>query len=254
MPSLPPSPAAALPSSCPRCGGPVAPDGHCWDCGHVRPGFRARLEVAVASGAAGVGDRGLRREINADALALAAGPSGEWTVGVVADGVSMAPRAERAARIAADTAAAVAGRLLTAGELPESALYEALRRAGRAVTALAAGAGPAPATTCVVGAVGPVAPLTRDDSGRHEALTAWLGADAGECEPEVVGRRPREAGRLILCSDGLWRCLARPGESGVPAVRPRADTPLDDARALVRYALDAGGEDNITVVVIPVTP
>lgn len=193
-------------------------------------------------------------------------------MGVVADGVSMAPHAERAARLAADTAVAVAVRRLTGGELPEFALREALLRAGRAVTALASGPGGAPATTCVVGAVGPeglfaasvgdsraywvpdtgpVVALTRDDSGRHEALTAWLGADAPVGEPEVVGRRVREAGRLVLCTDGLWRHSPRLAAARLPRVR-EAGTPLDEARALVRYALDAGGQDNVTVVVLPV--
>jgi len=69
----------------------------------------AHLELTVEGGAAGVSDRGPWRERNADAMALVT--AGEWTVGVVCDGVSMAPRAERAAQIAAAGGAALAARL-----------------------------------------------------------------------------------------------------------------------------------------------
>ncbi|GIG56492.1 hypothetical protein Lfu02_08640 [Longispora fulva] len=86
---------------------------------------------------------------------------------------------------------------------------------------------------------------------RAHAITRWLGADAGPADPHVVTRRPDVPGVLLLCSDGLWNYLpsapdlaARYADLTGPAV--------DRARALVRYALDAGGHDNITVVLLPV--
>ncbi|MEV4009984.1 hypothetical protein AB0J35_05770 [Nonomuraea angiospora] len=103
---------------CALCGGgSVAPDGHCWDRGHAQPAFHSHLEITTGGGA-GVSDRGLRRGVNADAMALAG--DGAWTIGVVCDGGSMSPRSERAARIAADTGAladarALVGRALDAG-------------------------------------------------------------------------------------------------------------------------------------------
>ncbi|WP_194238845.1 hypothetical protein [Streptomyces spongiae] len=39
---------------CAQCGGTVAPDGHCWDCGAAQPAFRAHVEITVDGGAAGV--------------------------------------------------------------------------------------------------------------------------------------------------------------------------------------------------------
>ena len=96
---------------CVTCGGTVAPDGHCWDCGAPQPAFRSHLERA-APGPAAVTDRA-RRTLNADAMALAA--SGPWTIGVVCDGVSMSPRADRAAQVAAATAATVLAARLPAG-------------------------------------------------------------------------------------------------------------------------------------------
>ncbi|MFI8100925.1 hypothetical protein [Streptomyces sp. NPDC086023] len=70
--------------------------------------------------------------------------AGEWTVGTVCDGVSMAPRAERGATLAAEVGARVLAALLTEGRLPEEALETSARRAGPAVAALA-GQEPGPA-------------------------------------------------------------------------------------------------------------
>ncbi|MEV5830365.1 protein phosphatase 2C domain-containing protein [Spirillospora sp. NPDC052242] len=251
---------------CVQCGGTVAPDGRCWDCGAAQPAYRAHLETAVP-GAAGVADRG-RRDVNADAMALVA--AGPWTIGVVCDGVSMAPRADRAARVAADTAAAVLAARLPAGVLPETALDEAAARAGRAVAALATSVRSAPACTYVAGVAGPDGlwaswigdsraywlpdegpgtALTEDDVGEHDAIAAWLGADAGEPEPRCRSLRPGGAGRLLLCTDGLWRYL--PDPAPLRAAMP-GGSPLDDARALVGRALDAGGADNVTALLVSV--
>lgn len=257
---------------CVRCGGTVAPDGICWHCGTAQPSFRAHVEITAGDEAAGVSDRGHRREINADAMALAL--SGAWTVGVVCDGVSMSPRAERAARVAAETGSAVLVARLRRGVLPEVALQEAAVRAGRAVSALAASKEAAPACTFVAGVAGPEGvwsawvgdsraywlpdegpgiAMTEDDTGGHDALTAWLGADAGPVTARIRSYRPLVPGRLLLCTDGLWRCL--PDAARLRAVlgrrRPDAHT---DARTLVGHALDAGGRDNVTAAVIRVVP
>jgi serine/threonine protein phosphatase PrpC len=83
------------------------------------------------------------------------------------------------------------------------------------------------------------------------ALSKWIGADAGEIEPRVVTVRPEGPGHVLLCSDGLWNYLpdaqaladAMPAEGGMTA----ADT-------LTRRALDLGGHDNITTVLVPFPP
>ncbi|WP_067491822.1 PP2C family protein-serine/threonine phosphatase [Actinomadura hibisca] len=185
--------------TCVSCDGTVAPDGHCWDCGKAQPAFRSHLELAIEQGAAGVSDRGKRRGVNADAMALTT--SGPWTIGVVCDGVSMSPRAERAAQLAAETGTTILTTRLQAGALPETAHVDAAMGAARAVAALATSVNAAPACTYVAGIAGPDGiwscsvgdsraywlpdegpgmPLTEDDVGRHEALAGWLGADAGE--------------------------------------------------------------------------
>ncbi|WP_405801004.1 PP2C family protein-serine/threonine phosphatase [Streptomyces sp. NBC_01506] len=268
------------PSDCVRCGGTVAPDGYCWDCGEAQPAYRSHLETTLGTRAAGVSDRGKRRGLNADAMALTT--SGDWTIGVVCDGVSMSPRAERAAQVATDVGAAHLTAGLRAGTLPETVLGDAAVRAGRAVSALAASVDEAPACTYVAGIAGPQGlwcswigdsrgywlpddgtciALTEDDSGQHGALTAWLGASADEpTEPvaRVRSYRPSGPGRLLLCTDGLTRHLSDAEQlRAVASARTRRSTPrdhslLEDARALIGYAMDAGGQDNITALLIHV--
>ncbi|MGH3862372.1 PP2C family protein-serine/threonine phosphatase [Actinokineospora sp.] len=212
-------------------------------------------------------DRGLRRGINADAVALDMVDA--WTIGVVCDGVSMSPRAERAAHVAAATGVVALAAALRAGAIPEEALVEATSRSSRAVTALAASVHSAPACTFVAGIAGPLGMwvggvgdsrgywlpdegpgmvLTEDDAGADEVLAAWLGADADEPQPRIRSYRPGGPGHLLLCTDGLWRYL--PTAESLRA-RLQADG-LESARSLVGHALDAGGHDNVTALLMPV--
>lgn len=137
---------------CAECGGTVAPDGHCWDCGADQEHFHTHREITVGGGA-GVTDRGHRRGVNADALALT--EAGPWRIGVVCDGVSMSARPERAARLAASVGARVLTERLSAGEVPETALADSVHRAAKAVTALAGPEPTDPACTYVAGVAGP---------------------------------------------------------------------------------------------------
>ena len=101
--------------------------------------------------------------------------------------------------------------------------------------------------------------LTEDDTGKHEALAAWLGADAGEAAARVRSYRPSAAGRLLLCTDGLWRCLPDADRLRAQLTRHRPSASagsglLAEARALVTYARETDGQDNITALLIPVIP
>jgi serine/threonine protein phosphatase PrpC len=87
--------------------------------------------------------------------------------------------------------------------------------------------------------------------GAH-TLTRWLGADS-EAKPwsesSVHTITPTGRGWLLMCSDGLWNYL--PDAADIA----RLCTGLDTAAAasvLVEYALDAGGQDNITVAIVPI--
>jgi serine/threonine protein phosphatase PrpC len=120
------------------------------------------------------------------------------------------------------------------------------------------------------------AQLTRDDSvagGMVEAglateeaamalphahvLTRWLGAEAADLDgdpsrtPHVEHYSPPGTGVLLVCSDGLWNYLPEAAELARLAL-PRALTdPLGAATDMVRFAVDAGGADNVTAVLIP---
>ena len=120
------------------------------------------------------------------------------------------------------------------------------------------------------------AQLTRDDSvagGMVEAglateetamalphahvLTRWLGAEAADLNgdpgraPHVEHYAPPGSGVLLVCSDGLWNYLPDAAELARLAM-PRALTdPLGAANDMVRFAVEAGGADNITAVLIP---
>ena len=87
--------------------------------------------------------------------------------------------------------------------------------------------------------------------GAH-TLTRWLGADS-EAKPwsdsSVHTITPTGRGWLLMCTDGLWNYL--PDAADIARLCSGLDTAAA-ARALVDYALDAGGQDNITVVLVPI--
>jgi PPM family protein phosphatase len=88
-------------------------------------------------------------------------------------------------------------------------------------------------------------------AGAH-TITRWLGADAGSkpwSESATPFLRVSEPGRLLLCSDGLWNYI--PDADDIAKICGELDAAAA-ATALVEYAMSAGGEDNITVAVIPV--
>lgn len=89
---------------------------------------------------------------------------------------------------------------------------------------------------------------------RAHALARWLGADAQDVEPRLVTFTPTGPGAVMLCSDGLWNYLPGAAELAAVALPGALTDPLAAARELVGVALDGGGRDNITVVVVPFPP
>jgi serine/threonine protein phosphatase PrpC len=100
--------------------------------------------------------------------------------------------------------------------------------------------------------------LSNDEAERHpyaHAITRWLGEDAPGGAPRVTTFVPSTSGRLLLCSDGLWNYASTTERMGaLVREHPASARPIDVARALTRVALASGGRDNITVVVVDVTP
>lgn len=105
--------------------------------------------------------------------------------------------------------------------------------------------------------------ITRDHSQRQEAI------DTGELLPEVAetliprnvitqcigdpdGIKPDlfltdATGRFIICSDGLHAEVS--GDDEIASIAARYDDPQQAAEALKQAALEAGGHDNVTVIV-----
>ncbi len=86
---------------------------------------------------------------------------------------------------------------------------------------------------------------------RAHAITRWIG-EGGSRVPDVVTVRPAGPGALLLCSDGLWNYLPA-GDELAELALPEIERagPVGAATALTTVALEAGGHDNITVVVVP---
>jgi protein phosphatase len=94
--------------------------------------------------------------------------------------------------------------------------------------------------------------LTRDQAAEHpqkNLITRALGANEEvDVDTAVL---PIEAGdRILLCSDGLSDMVSEAGISEILAESP--EDPERVARGLLSAALDAGGNDNITIVVVDV--
>jgi serine/threonine protein phosphatase PrpC len=93
-------------------------------------------------------------------------------------------------------------------------------------------------------------PREEAESGpKAHAITRWLGADAPEPRPRTLARRLEGAGWLLLCSDGLWNYCSEAGALGklVAETWQHAPEPRELAEALVQWAVEAGGADNISV-------
>jgi len=206
-------------TACRTCGGTIAADGYCEQCGEPAVSARDHWSEQPARWVGGVCDRGLRHARNEDALALAA--AGSFAALVVCDGVSTAPHSD-----VASLAAAVAARDVLAAAGPDgpepvvgsdpartaawSALLGRASHAGNeAVVATAPpGLGPDDAPSCTfVAAVldgpllvagwlgdsrvywlpddGPAEQLTADDSGAGELLSRGVPREAAEAAPQA---------------------------------------------------------------------
>jgi PPM family protein phosphatase len=276
---------------CPHCGTPggVGEDGYCEHCGMLAGRERDHLETDCGEVAASVTDRGLRHHRNEDAMWLVTRDA-EVDV-VVSDGVSSsfdpdvasltAVQAAGAAMPGGDVVAAIQAAQVAVAELAASG--DPRRQASNPACTIVAAAVRGDAVTVGwigdsraywVPDVGPAEQLTEDDSWathvialgadpeqamrdpKAHAITAWLGADAGKVTPRTGEFVVGDPGHLVLCSDGLWNYLTDPAAFAA-AVREglrEQGTLISAARWLADYANTAGGADNITVALIPVSP
>jgi serine/threonine protein phosphatase PrpC len=253
----------------------------------------AEFDLGLLAGVTDRGLRHERNE-DAMALATASGPDGPVALAVVSDGVSSAPRPDEASLTAVRTAMRVLISSVQAGEDPAGASVAAVKAGAQALTDLADSDGSPAATyvsaavsgdlvtVCWLGdsraywlASNPAecARLTRDDSLAEEivaagiasieeamaspqahVITRWLGADLPQPQPHVAQFAPPGRGVVLVCSDGLWNYRPEAADLADLALPDALTDPLGAASGLVKFAVDMGGQDNITVVLIPFSP
>jgi serine/threonine protein phosphatase PrpC len=251
------------------------------------------LSVGLAAGVTDRGLRHSRNE-DAMALAAPHGPAGAVAVAVVCDGVSSAPRADEASLTAVQAAARVLVAAVRAEDDLAPASAAAARAGAAALADLAGPGGAPAATyasavlddhavtLCWVGdsriywltSDGADARcLTTDDSLAEEivaaglataeeamaspqahVITRWLGADLPDPEPHVARFEPAGPGVVLVCSDGLWNYRPEAADLAALAMPAALTDPLAAAVTLVKFAVDAGGADNITAVLAPFPP
>jgi serine/threonine protein phosphatase PrpC len=275
-------------AACAGCGGiAFGPEGYCEHCGQLRNSAQDHTELDLGRVAA-VTDRGLRHHRNEDSVGLGVlagtlvaivcdGVSSSRhpeaaSAGAVAAAATALDRALRHGETAVDaihaaTRAAQAAATLAAGAVPgpnppaSTFVCAVVSRTGVTVGWV----GDSRAYWLPDGD-GEPACLTVDDSvgGRARAsgallppgvpdaqagaLVRWLGADATDTQPHVRAFTPPGRGRVLVCSDGLFKY--RPDPAGLAAVTPR-EAPLRTVQELVRFALEQGGADNITAAIVP---
>ncbi|MEV7779938.1 PP2C family serine/threonine-protein phosphatase [Kitasatospora sp. NPDC088351] len=89
---------------------------------------------------------------------------------------------------------------------------------------------------------------------RAHAITGWLGADAEEVVPHTLDFTPHVPGVLLICTDGLWNYAEAATDLAYFVRQDARAEPLAAAQTLVKFAVAAGGHDNITVAVLPIDP
>jgi len=271
--------------------GAISAEGYCESCGRKVPSGRDHVELnlELLAGVTDRGLRHPRNE-DAMALATTETPEGPVAIAVVCDGVSSSPNPEDASLTGAQAAVRMLLTSIRRGDDPDEASLAGVRQAHEAMTILGSPSR-APSATYVSVIVGADAVtlcwlgdsraywlatesesqrLTRDDSLAEElvadgemteaqamaspqahVITRWLGADVVTLQPHIARFVPPGRGIILVCSDGLWNY--RPEAAGLAELTlPEAfNDPTSAADALLKFALDAGGMDNITVVLVP---
>jgi serine/threonine protein phosphatase PrpC len=269
----------------------ISPEGYCESCGRRAPSGRehVELDLGLLAGVTDRGLRHSRNE-DAMALAVADTLAGPVAIAVVCDGVSTSPRPDDASLAAAQAAVRTLLGLARRGEDPAEASLTAVRSAHRAISRLGSSR-QAPSATYISTVIGGDAVticwvgdsraywlstgsdttrLSTDDSRAEEmvargalaeadamtspeahVITRWLGADLAEPEPHIARFEPPGPGVVLVCSDGLWNYRSEAAGLAALALPAALADPLGTADGLVKFALAAGGADNITVVLAP---
>jgi len=271
--------------------GVISAEGYCESCGRKVPSGRDHVELnlEILAGVSDRGLRHSRNE-DAMALATTETPDGPVAIAVVCDGVSSSPNPEDASLTGAQAAVRMLLTSIRRGDDPDEASMAGVRQAHEAMAILGSPSR-APSATYVSVIVGADAVtvcwlgdsraywlatesesqrLTRDDSLAEElvadgemteaqamaspqahVITRWLGADVVTLQPHIARFEPPGRGVILVCSDGLWNYRPEAASLAELTLPEAFNDPTSAADALLKFALDAGGMDNITVVLVP---
>jgi protein phosphatase len=93
---------------------------------------------------------------------------------------------------------------------------------------------------------GQISPEEVRTHSRRHVLTSYLGGHRGKIQADVRWARLEDGDRLLLCSDGLTDMLE---DDAILEVLNRREDSKHAVDVLLDKALQAGGKDNITVIV-----
>lgn len=88
-----------------------------------------------------------------------------------------------------------------------------------------------------------------ENGPQAHAITKWLGRDSTDFVPRTGAVTVASDGWLLVCSDGLWNYASEATQLQQLINTDLADhtEPLDLAKAMVTWACEQGGKDNVTV-------
>jgi serine/threonine protein phosphatase PrpC len=233
-----PTPAAQPAPPCADCGGEVAPDGYCVQCGTKAPRPRDHMVEQPQPWVAGVSDRGVRHHRNEDAMATDAEEvPGSRAVLVVCDGVSTSEDSDvaslAAARAARDVLVAARARGLGTDSgltaVIGAAIEDAVDAANDAVAAATSpdhGDSPPSCTfvaavlqgrRVVAGVVGDSRAYWLPDEGSPEALTV----DDSWAAEQIAAGATREAAESGAQAHAITRWLGVDAPDHAPRLTNR---------------------------------
>ncbi|WP_152360683.1 protein phosphatase 2C domain-containing protein [Microlunatus speluncae] len=91
-----------------------------------------------------------------------------------------------------------------------------------------------------------------ENGPQAHAITKWFGRDSPDVMPRTARATATGSGWVLVCSDGLWNYASDAAElqrliAELAAAEQPVTEPLAVAEALVAWANEQGGKDNITV-------
>jgi serine/threonine protein phosphatase PrpC len=91
--------------------------------------------------------------------------------------------------------------------------------------------------------------VTAENGPQAHAITKWLGRDSPDTVPRTGSVLLGHPGWVLVCSDGLWNYCSEAHGLGelVTSLAGTTASPLELGEALVRWANEQGGRDNVSV-------